>query len=151
MDKKTVFLILALIVLVALGSIAGYFTGYRIAARTIENQELASGFKVLKSQLAQNVSAILTGSLKEIFDHNLVIEANGQSIAITLKDNVVVSEMVFEDPESAPVRQEKGLSDLRVGSELAVFVSLDSEGNLKGEQIDILALPQEQLPESSPE
>ena len=148
MEKKTALLSVILVGLVVISSGGSYLLGRNATAIKNQNSAIA-GIEILTSKLTKSVNAIFVGQLTNVSGQDLTLKNKDsqETMTITLRDDAKISEMVFDSPESNPVRKERKIEDLKIGSEITIFVSLSPEGKIQGSGVDILVLPVEQSQE----
>ncbi|MCX6721058.1 MAG: hypothetical protein NT026_00420 [Candidatus Staskawiczbacteria bacterium] len=141
MQKALIFLIIAGIIIFALGVWLGIFYAYKNPG--VKNaQTVQPTINILSSKIVQTATAF--GRVQKIDGNKITLTSQGDTATISVKTGAqIFSALAQKDPKSGNlvtgVPKPVSFADIKVGDAITITFKIDASGNLEGDQVFIFA------------
>lgn len=113
--------------------IIGYFVGVYVPFTALSNStspQALSGLNVVWN-------TAINGELKEADSASVVVDVNGKVVSVAFNEDTVLKKMVVGE-QGVQSEQTITAADLTAGAQVGLLISVDSEGHMSAQEIDVL-------------
>ncbi|MCP6726996.1 MAG: hypothetical protein KJI69_03170 [Patescibacteria group bacterium] len=118
--------------------------GYGFAQLTIQEQQTGTTISLPNFPLIQEWKSVAIGDVVEITDLSLIISSEGSTLTIPFSEEVEISKSITIGDELIEEVKNLTTQDIKVGDRIISVISIDTEGNLRTDDVSILEIQQEQ-------
>jgi len=139
--KKTILITIGIIILVLIIGSIGYQIGLKGGLGLFfggkSGRASTEILALVKSKVVQSQWASARGQVTKIEDRTLTLTANGDKLAIPIKEEAELVGLV-KGEGGAPVPKEIEFKDIKVGDEVMVQIEITAEGQFAGGNVTVL-------------
>jgi hypothetical protein len=128
--KENISITLFVIFLLGVGFGLGYFFG----GKGVKVEPQVCPPSLLESKILRNWVTFANGTVKEISGRDLIFEANGETLKISISDGAKFQSL---NPETKEIKK-ANFEDIKIGSKLEIQLSITPEKILIGHLITTL-------------
>jgi uncharacterized protein YpmB len=140
MSKKKILTTSAVLILILLGFVLGYWLNSqkKLEESAVEKSTIA---KLESSKLVQSWIVTIYGKITEISGRDLTLTQQGETLAVSIKDNAKISSANF----AQGISTSSGVEDIEfdevsIGDNVSIAVEVKKDGKLEGINLTVVKI-----------